>query len=133
MPAAEANERSPSKTGSYVRLRGAIMIYEFRMYHCVPGRLGALLRRLETGGVSLFKKHGIKPVGFWTVEIGQSSSSDLVYLLEWESLAERERKYASFLSDPDWVAPRDESEKNGAIVASITNCILTPTQFSALK
>jgi len=109
------------------------MIYELRVYRCVPGRLAALLRRLETGGVSLFKRHGIRPVGFWTVEIGPSSSSELVYLLQWESLSERERKYASFLADADWVALRDESEKDGPIVASITNYILAPTQFSALK
>ena len=108
------------------------MFFELRVYHCAPGRLPALLKRLADGGVALFKRHGIRPLGFWTVDIGQSSS-DLIYLLEWESFAERERKYAAFLADPDWLALQAESEKDGPIVASITNSILTPTKFSALK
>jgi len=36
------------------------------------------------------------------------------------------------LSDPEWLRVRDESEKDGAIVAHISNQILTPTSFSAL-
>jgi NIPSNAP len=108
------------------------MIHALREYHCVPGRLPALLRRLASVGVALFEKHGIKPVGFWTVEIGKCNS-DLLYMLQWQSMAERERKYASFLSDPDWIEARDQSEQDGPIVASITNSVLTPTEFSALK
>ena len=38
----------------------------------------------------MWEKHGIKQVGFWTVAIG-ATNHDLYYLLEWESLAERDR------------------------------------------
>ena len=40
---------------------------------------------------------------------------------------------AGFQADPEWVAGRAESEKNGPIVASITNTILQPTTFSSVK
>lgn len=108
------------------------MIYELRVYHCVPGRLPDLLRRFETATIALFEKHGIRQAGFWTVAIGESNQ-DLVYLLQWESLADRDKKFAAFQSDPEWIAARGKSEERGPLVASITNTILTPTKFSAAK
>jgi hypothetical protein len=54
-------------------------------------------------------------------------------ILAWESLAERETKWNKFASDPDWLAKRTESERDGPIVASITNMFLQPTAFSAVK
>ena len=36
------------------------MIYEMRVYRCVPGRLPALLKRFETVTLKLWEKHGIK-------------------------------------------------------------------------
>jgi NIPSNAP protein len=108
------------------------MIYELRVYHCVPGRLPDLIRRFDTITLKLWEKHGIHQAGFWTVAIG-GSNQDLYYFLKWDSLAERERKFAAFGADPEWIAARAQTEANGPIVASITNQILTPTSFSAVK
>jgi len=107
------------------------MIYELRVYHCMPGRLPALVKRFETVTVALFEKHGIRQVGFWTVAIGESNQ-DLVYILQWESLTDRDKKFAAFQADPEWIAARAKSEADGPLVASITNTVLTPTKFSAL-
>ena len=107
------------------------MIYELRIYHCVPGRLPALLNRFDTITLKLWQKHGIRQAGFWTVAIGDSNQ-DLYYLLAWETLAERETKWEAFVSDPEWLAARAETEKDGAIVASVNNQILQPTSFSAV-
>ena len=54
-------------------------------------------------------------------------------MLAWESLAERESKWTAFLKDPAWHKARDESERDGPIVANISNQILTPTSFSAMR
>ena len=108
------------------------MIHELRVYHCMPGRLPNLLKRFETITLGLWEKHGIRQAGFWTTLIGESHM-DLTYLLAWESLAEREAKWAAFQSDPEWIAKRAETEKDGQIVASITNQILLPTTFSAVR
>ncbi len=62
-----------------------------------------------------------------------SSNHDLTYLLAWESLAEREQKWTAFLSDPEWIAARAESEKDGPILASFSNSILQPTSFSSVR
>jgi hypothetical protein len=108
------------------------MIYELRVYHCLPGRLPALLKRFDTITLKIWQRHGIRQAGFWTVAIGDSNQ-DLYYLLAWESLAEREAKWAAFANDPEWLAQRAETEKDGQIVASISNTILQPTSFSAVK
>jgi NIPSNAP len=108
------------------------MIYELRVYHCVPGRLPDLLKRFETITLPLWQKHRIPQAGFWTVAIG-SSNQDLYYMLKWETLEERTQKFAAFQADPEWINARAETEKNGPIVASITNTILQPTSFSSVK
>src|SRR5260370_40914306 len=104
------------------------MLYELRVYHATTGRLPDLLTRFETTTVRLFEKHGIRHLGFWTVAIGEASS-DLIYILQWESLAERDQRLAAFQSDPEWIEARRRSEENGPLVASVVNSILTPTSF----
>jgi hypothetical protein len=108
------------------------MIYELRIYHCVPGRLPALLKRFETITLAIWQRHGIRQAGFWTVLVGDSNQ-DLYYLLAWESLAEREKKWLGFMADPEWIAKRAETERDGPIVRSITNAFLEPTSFSSVK
>ena len=108
------------------------MLYELRIYRCVPGRLPALLDRFDTITLKLWEKHGIRQAGFWTTAIGDSNQ-DLHYLLAWESLAEREQKWAAFAGDPEWLEKRAETERDGAIVATVSNQILQPTSFSSVQ
>jgi len=108
------------------------MIYELRVYHAVPGRLPDLLKRFDTITLKIWEKHGIQQAGFWTVLVGESNQA-LYYLLKWDSLAEREKKWAAFGADPEWLSARAKTEENGAIVANVKNFILTPTEFSAVK
>ena len=108
------------------------MIYELRIYRCLPNRLPALLKRFETNTLRIWEKHGIRQAGFWTTVIGESNQ-ELTYLLAWESLAEREKKWAAFQTDPEWIAARDESEKDGPIVATLSSSILQPTSFSSVR
>lgn len=105
------------------------MIYELRVYRCLPGRLPALIKRFETDTLRIWHKHGIVQAGFWTTVIGESNN-DLTYLIRWESLADREAKWASFGADPEWHEARDRSEKDGPIIANITSQLLAPTAFS---
>jgi hypothetical protein len=108
------------------------MVHELRVYRCVPGRLPALLKRFETITLKLWERHGIRQAGFWTVAIGESNQ-DLYYLLEWESLAEREKKWNAFATDPEWLEKRAETEKDGQIVANVSNQMLVPTAFSSVR
>ena len=108
------------------------MIYEMRVYRCVPGRLPALLKRFDTITLKLFEKHGIKQAGFFTTLVGQSNQ-ELTYFLAWESLADRERKWTTFQADPDWISARAQTEADGQIVDNIVSQLLVPTAFSAVK
>ena len=62
-----------------------------------------------------------------------ASNHELTYLLAWELLAEREQKWAAFQSDPEWIAARADSEKDGAILTHFSNSILQPTSFSSVR
>jgi hypothetical protein len=108
------------------------MIYEMRVYRCVTGRLPALLKRFETITLGIWEKHGIRQAGFWTTLVGESNL-DLTYLIQWESMAEREKKWTAFQTDPEWIAKRNETERDGAIVARVSNSFLQPTAFSSVK
>ena len=108
------------------------MIYELRVYDCCPGKLPALLNRFEAHTLRLWEKHGIRQAGFWTTVVG-ASNQQLNYMLQWESLAERDTKWNAFQTDPEWLAIRADTEKNGPIVANISNQLWQPTSFSSVK
>ena len=108
------------------------MIYELRIYECVPGKLPDLNKRFSTITLKLWEKHGIKQAGFWTTVIGESSQT-LYYMLAWESLADREKKWAAFGADPDWKNIRDTSEADGKIVEKVESTFMDPVDFSPLK
>lgn len=107
------------------------MIYELRIYEVVPGRLPDLNRRFETITLKIFERLGIKQAGFWTADVG--TSNELTYLLAWESMAEREEKWAKFQADPEWNEKRAKTEENGAIVARVRNSFLRPTAYSSVQ
>ncbi|WP_375451337.1 NIPSNAP family protein [uncultured Devosia sp.] len=108
------------------------MIYELRIYDCLPGRLPALLQRFTDHTLGLWERHGIRQAGFFTTVVGDSNQR-LTYFLAWESLAERQAKWTAFTTDPDWHTARDASERDGQIVANVTNQLLAPTAFSSVK
>lgn len=108
------------------------MLYELRIYDCCPGRLPALLKRFDTATLKIWERHGIRQAGFWTTVIGESNNR-LYYLLAWESLAEREKKWATFMADPEWIAARAASEADGPILANVSSQILAPAAFSSVK
>ena len=108
------------------------MIYELRIYTCLPGRMPALLKRFETATLRLWEKHGIRQAGFWTTMIGPANN-DLTYLVAWDSLGDRQTRWSAFVNDPEWIAARDLSEADGLIVANVASSFLTPTSFSSVK
>jgi hypothetical protein len=108
------------------------MIYELRIYRCVPGRQPALLSRFENETLRIWEKHGIRQAGFWTTLIG-TSSQEITYMLAWDSMAEREKRWDAFRADPEWVAVVAKTEKDGQLVENISSQLLAPATFSAVK
>ena len=108
------------------------MLYEQRVYKCYPGRMPNLLKRFETITLPIWERHGIRQAGFWTPVVGKTNL-ELVYLLAWLSMSEREKKWEVFRKDPEWLKERAASEEDGPIVASIENIFLQPTSFSSIQ
>lgn len=109
------------------------MIYEMRVYTCVPGGLPALLQRFETTTLKIWARIGLRPSGFFTTMIGPSNN-DLTYFLAWQSMEERERLWTAFANDPEWLAARAAHQKaHGEVVANIASSFLSPTAFSTLR
>ena len=106
--------------------------YELRTYTATPGNLDKLLARFRDHTLRIWERHGIRQAGFWTTLAGPSTN-DLTYLLAWESLAEREDKWAKFRADPEWHQVVAESEADGPINANVANYFLQPTAFSSVK
>jgi hypothetical protein len=107
------------------------MIYEYRAYQVMPGRLPDLLKRFNDVTMTLFKKHGILVVGFWQTVVGESN--EIVYICAFDDFAQRQRAWDSFTADPEWHVARAKSEANGPLVARIVNRIWRPTPFSPLQ
>src|SRR4030088_3767023 len=106
------------------------MIYETRVYRCLPGRLPALLKRFETITLKLWEKPGIKQAGFFTTLVGESNQ-ELTYILAWESLADREKKWGAFATDPEWLPARGKNEEHRQIRGHILNPLVVAHALSA--
>lgn len=107
------------------------MLYEWRVYEAVPGRMGALNDRFKNITLKMFEKHGIRAVGFWEAVFGTTNT--LYYMLAWESMAQRERVWGEFQSDPEWIKARQETEREGPLVQRVHNLLLRPTAYSPMK
>ena len=105
------------------------MLYEMRVYYGVPGRLSAMNDRFANHTVDLFKKHGIGMVGFWTEDV--AANHQLIYMLSFDSMADRETRWSGFGADPEWLKVRAETEKDGPIVAYVQNSFMRLTPYSS--
>ena len=104
------------------------MIYEFRTYQMKMGCVPQYLEIIETKLLPILAEHGLKPVGFWTSEIG--TLNEVCHLWSYKDLNERMEKWGKWASDPR----RPEIiEVFSQIILSQTNKILKPTAFSELK
>jgi hypothetical protein len=104
------------------------MIHEWRTYEAMPGKLPALHTHLEVAA-GLFKKHGLGVLGFWTEEVG--ASGQVTYMWVYADLEDRQQKVAAFGADSAWKQQvKEETEKEGAIVARVHNTMLQQTPYS---
>lgn len=109
-------------------------VFEMRTYHAHPGRLDALNKRFREHTCKLFEKHGMELIGFWTPnDEAQGKADTLVYLLAFPSRDAAKASWKAFQEDPEWKKARDESEKDGKIVAKVDSVFLDPTDYSAIK
>jgi hypothetical protein len=105
--------------------------YEYRRYSVTPGKMDQLLARFEEATLGIWDDLGIRPAGFWQSDVGRSS--DLHYLLAWDSLDDRAEKLRAFRADPRWAQARADSEQDGPLIQYADSQLWTPTRFSTLQ
>src|SRR5687767_7965979 len=106
------------------------MLYELRVYDVIPGKLPALNDRFAKITLGYFNKHGIKVIGFWTDVIGRTNQ--LTYMLAYDDMAHREKAWGAFATDADRLREFEETERDGLLVARVTNTLMRPTAYSPL-
>jgi NIPSNAP len=111
-------------------------VYEMRTYYAAPGKLEALHARFRNHTIEIFKKHGMGVVAFWVPidqATGAATGNTLVYILSYPSLDARKQAWDDFGKDPEWVAVKTESEKDGKLVDKVDSVFLAPTDYSPMK
>ena len=90
------------------------------------------IEQMSSGEGDIFTKAGIPQV-FYGDTLIRSRLPNLTYMICFDSLAERDKKWDAFRSSPEWKAlssdPRFAYED---IVSNITNIMLAPTSYSQI-
>lgn len=109
-------------------------IFELRIYQSQswPARQKKATM-FNSGEIGIFQRLGMRPVFIGESVIGPRQPN-ITYMLSFDSLAEREKHWQAFGSDPEWKKLSAPSElKDAQIVANISNLILRPLPFSPLR
>ena len=105
-------------------------VYELRVYHAAPGKLGELQSRFRDHTINLFDRHGIKSVAYWTPLDEPEKSNTLIYILQHPSREAAVANWKSFQDDPEWQSVKAKSEANGKLAEKIDSTYLALTDFS---
>jgi hypothetical protein len=104
-----------------------------RTYTAKPGKMDDLHARFRDHTVTLFEKHHMTVIGFWSPTDVQLAQRKLVYLLAFPSQEAAVKSWADFQADPEWKAVKEASEKDGKLAEKIESVYLRPTDYSPLK
>jgi hypothetical protein len=131
---ANANAPAPLTLAPSPSLSKDSRCYEIRTYTAAPGKLEALHARFRNHTMKIFKKHGMKVVGFWgPADKENGSENKLIYVMEFPNRAARDKAWKDFGADPEWQAAKSESEKNGRLTEKVDSVILMATDYSPIK
>jgi hypothetical protein len=107
-------------------------VFELRIYESHNETAG--LKKIEmfekAGEIGIFRRVGLAPVFFARNLIGPALPA-LTYMLVFADVAGREKAWAAFREDPEWVKLRSTpGYTNPEILSNVTNVLLRPTDYS---
>ena len=101
--------------------------FEMRTYTVQEGSSIELLHnRFRTATSRLILKHGMQLVGYWQPV---ATPNALVYILAYKDNAERDRSWAAFSADPEWVKTRTEM----VVSVKVDSVFMGATDYSPIK
>ena len=99
-------------------------LYELRIYESPTNRqLGYLHDRFGAGEIDIFHKSGIHPILYADTVFGPNQPN-MAYLIPFESESHREKAWAAFRANPDWI--KFATNQSGT---AGTSCVTSPTCF----
>ena len=127
-------EAAPYSPEIVAEKRDTPRLFELRVYHSPRfSQLQALHNRFNNAEIKIFHRSGIHPVLYGSTVVGPNQPN-LTYLIPFDSLAAREKAWAAFGADPDWIKTRQESvEKYGQITAVNDIAIYRAAAYSPIK
>ena len=105
-------------------------VYELRIYHLNEGKQPLILERFRTRETKIFARLGMHGVGYWTATDEPLANRTLIYLLRHKSREAATASWKAFSTDPEWVALKAESEKDGTFVKLHESTFMKLTDFS---
>lgn len=114
-------------------------VFELRTYTATADHLQLLLKRFREHTMSLFERHGLTNLFYWTLMPGQSGEGNtLVYLLAHPSREVGLARFKEFREDPEWIAVKEASEKEAGGSLTVTpdgvkSVYLQPTDYSPTR
>jgi hypothetical protein len=105
-------------------------LYELRTYTTLEGRLPALHARFKNHTMRLFEKHGMRNEMYWVPTDEKLKDNTLIYVVSHASADAAKKSWEGFIGDPEWAKVRDESEKDGKIVAKVERVYMNLVDYS---
>jgi len=105
-------------------------VYELRIYHLNEGKQNLILERFRTKETKIFARLGMHNVAFWVPTEEPLAGRTLIYMLRHKSRDAARESWAKFKVDPEWVALKAETEKDGTFVAKSESTFMKLTDFS---
>ena len=107
-------------------------VFELRFYKCNEGKLDALNARFRDSVISLYEKHKLADVGYWTPFVPPENQNTLIYMLQHESREQAAANWKALLNDPKWKPVARAFQENGGLLKRPPERILLrPLDISA--
>ena len=106
-------------------------VFELRVYHAAAGKLADLEARFRDHTITIFNRHGLKSVAYWTPLDEPDKSNTLIYILQHPSREAAATNWKAFQDDPEWKSVKEKSEANGKLVDKVDSTYMALTDFSA--
>jgi hypothetical protein len=129
----QAFEKMPRLTLPAASASHSPRVFELRTYEG-PSDLdhARKIEQMSSGEVDIFTKAGIPQVFYGDTLIGQRLPN-LTYMVCFDSLAERDKKWSAFFNSAEWkVLSNDPHFNYESIVSNTTNMMLAPTAYSQI-
>lgn len=106
------------------------MLVDHRTYRIKPGKMQAQLDLYEKHGFPAQKRHLGEPHAYMVAESGELNT--IVHMWVYEDAADRARRRAAMMADPEWQQYLKLNGEAGYLVEQRT-CLMTPVKFAPLK